>query len=264
MKAVKTIALTTAVLVFLVALGSFALSYHNLRQMAIDNGITGNLAYVWPLLIDFSLIVFSLSVVNAYLQSESTFKQWSLVGVYTVATISFNVMHAPDNLQSQIVAAIAPVSLFFSFELLMNQLKTSVKKHGLTLNIEQLQKRLDTKQNEFNNLVDTKGQQLDTLTAKVEQQQRKLEQLKQAESVLTTDKNSSIEQARLAKLEQDSNDKQQRLDTLLNILIVNPEESVTALAEQLTVSRTTVYNDLKELEQAGLIHKNGNGIKVSK
>ncbi len=114
-KANKTISITTATLVFLVAIGSFSLSYSALRDVAIQNGIDESLAYIWPLLVDFSMIVFSLSVVNAYLQSETTWKQWGLVGVYTIATVSFNVAHAPHDLQAQVVAAIAPVSLFFSF-----------------------------------------------------------------------------------------------------------------------------------------------------
>jgi len=159
----------TALLVFLVALGSFALSYNALQDMATGNGITGWLSYIWPLLIDFSLIVFSLSVVNAYLQSESTWKQWSLVGIYTIATIGFNVAHAPNNLLAQIVAAIAPVSLFFSFELLMGQLRNSVKKHGITRSIDQLNQRYQAALQDFDQLTQQATevtQEIDTLTQK--------------------------------------------------------------------------------------------------
>jgi hypothetical protein len=78
------------------------------------------------LLIDASLIVFSLAVVNAHLHTESTARQWALVALYTVATIAFNILHAPPTPLARVVAVIAPLSLFFSFETLMRMLKNSV------------------------------------------------------------------------------------------------------------------------------------------
>lgn len=122
----KYIAWLTSILVFLVALGSFVLSYNALYDVAIQNGIAPKLAFIWPLLVDFSLVVFSLAVVTAHLYSESTRKQWLLVAIYTIATVLFNCLHAPDNLLARVIATVPPVSLFFSFELLMQQLKNSI------------------------------------------------------------------------------------------------------------------------------------------
>lgn len=123
----KLIAWLTSILFSLVAVGSFALSYNALRAIAIANGIPDNwLGDIWPLLVDFSLIVFSLAVVTAHLYSESTRKQWVLVTIYTIATVMFNMLHAPDNLLARVIATIPPISLFFSFELLMEQLRNSV------------------------------------------------------------------------------------------------------------------------------------------
>lgn len=260
MKANKIIALTTAFFVFLLAIGSFALSYSALQDVATQNGITGLLSYVWPLLIDFSLIVFSLAVVNAYLQSESTSRQWALVGVYTLATIGFNVAHAPNNLQAQIVAAIAPVSLFFSFELLMNQLKLTVQKHGLQLNVKQLTDQLYTKRKEL----DTRQNELDKMSVKLDEAKRKLDQLQSEISQAESVKNSSILHAQEAKFNSDVNSKKERLNTLVDILRVKPDEPVSNLADTLQVSRPTVYNDLNALEADGVICKNGNGWKVTK
>lgn len=144
MKANRLISILTAVLVLSIGIASFILSYNALRDFALHNGVTGKLASIWPLLIDASMVVFSLSVVNSYLHSEDTKKQWALVGIYTVATIGFNVLHADDTLQARVVASIAPLSLFFSFEILMSQLKSSVVRSGLTQSIAQL-KELFTK-----------------------------------------------------------------------------------------------------------------------
>jgi biotin operon repressor len=212
------------------------------------------------LLIDASLIVFSLAVVNAHLQNESTVKQWLLVGLYTIGTVTFNVLHAPDNLQSQVVAAIAPISLFFSFELLMSQLKSTVQKYGLTLSVSQLDELLDTRQQE----VDTRQGELDKLLGKIEQAQVELEQLKADKKVLNSVDLDAILRAQQARLAQVEKDRQARLDALVNTLKSSPDTKVSTLADNLQVSRTTIYNDLSTLEQQGVIHKNGNGWKVSR
>jgi len=251
-KIVKVISVVTALLVFLLAIGSFALSYNALQDMAVKNGITGWLSYVWPLLIDASLIVFSLAVVNAHLQSESTVKQWLLVGLYTIGTVAFNVLHAPDNLQSRVVAAIAPVSLFFSFELLMSQLKSSVQKYGLTLNVNQLTDLLHTRQSEVDRLIDT-----------IEQLRVDIEQLKADKKVLNSVDFDTILQAQQGRQAQVEQDRQARLDTLVNILKSQPDVKVSTLADDLRVSRTTIYNDLSTLEQQGVINKNGSGYRVT-
>lgn len=261
-RVIKTISIVTAILVFLLAVGSFVLSFDALRQYAIAHGVTEQHSLIWAGLIDLSLVIYSLAVVNAYLQTESTWKQWALVGLYTIGTVVFNILHAPNNLQSQIVAAIAPVSLFFSFELLMGQLRTIVQKHSLTLNVRQLEAAFNIKSAEFDKLIDTKQAELDKLNVKIGQAHIKLDELEQAQSMSNNGIKNSILQAQKVKAENDSNSKQERLDNLLDILRVNPNEPVSNLAEALQVSRQTVYNDLSDLEYKNLISKNGNGWKV--
>jgi hypothetical protein len=124
----KLITLTTSALVAIIALISFIISYHALQGVASTNGLDGWLSYLWPLLIDLALIVFSLCVVTAHLHSESTFWQWCMVIGCTLATITYNYLHAPNTYTAQSVAIIPPVMLFCSFELLMMQLKNSIKR----------------------------------------------------------------------------------------------------------------------------------------
>ena len=137
----------TSSLVLLIALMAFTISYHALQGMALTNGIPVLLSYVWPLLIDFSLVVFSLCVVTAHLHSESTWRQWSLVGLATVLTCTYNYLHAPNNLIAQSIAIIPPVMLFFSFELLAMQLRNSItrshKVQSLTQQVQQLTLTID-------------------------------------------------------------------------------------------------------------------------
>lgn len=167
----KYIAWLTSILVFMVALGSFMISYNALRDINQQYGVSGHLfdldlSYIWPLLIDFSLIVFSLCVVTAQLYNESTWRQWVLVGIYTLATIGVNTLHVwPDLLPVMaikiIIACIPPVSLFFSFETLMSQLKSSVNRTQQQATITGYDTALRQAQNGFADLM----QQMDSVRA---------------------------------------------------------------------------------------------------
>jgi len=91
----KTIAIITSALVLVIALISFVLSYHALQGVASINGLDNWwLSHLWPLLVDFSLITFSLSVVTAHLHNESTWKQWVLTIISTGLTIFYNALYS--------------------------------------------------------------------------------------------------------------------------------------------------------------------------
>ena len=62
----------TALLVALLALGALVLSYNALRGVAVAYGLAGWQSYIWPLLLDFALVVFSLAVVRNALLRERT------------------------------------------------------------------------------------------------------------------------------------------------------------------------------------------------
>lgn len=138
-KPTKIINILSFVLVFALAIGAFRLSYSSLRATALSYGIPQELTWIWPLLVDFALIVFSLSVVRASLKGERVAWPWCLVALYTAGTLAFNVIHAPDNLTAQVVAVVAPVSLFLSFETLMAMLKAEVNRNSLVLSIAQIE-----------------------------------------------------------------------------------------------------------------------------
>ena len=144
----KYIAPVTSILVLIIAAMSFVLSYHALQTLSAANGMPYYLSLIWPLLIDFSLVVFSLCVVTAHVHGDSTWRQWSLVGVSTVATCVYNYLHAPNTLIAQSIAVVPPIMLFFSFELLMMQLKNSIKRQSvtqvLTDKVEQLTQEVDS------------------------------------------------------------------------------------------------------------------------
>jgi hypothetical protein len=128
MSSIKFISRATAALVFLLALGAFALSYVSL---AAANGLGGWQSYVWPLMLDAALVICSLAVLRANLQGERAVYPWSLVILFSVGTLVFNVLHAQEyKLPPAMVAAVAPVALFLSFELLVGMLRSEIRRHN--------------------------------------------------------------------------------------------------------------------------------------
>lgn len=175
---------TTAALVFLLATGAFVLSYAALWDIALTYGLPPLLAWIWPFLIDFALIVFSLAVLRASLRGEPTFWPWFLVAIYTITTIAFNIIHiihAPLSMVAPVIAIVAPVSLFLSFETLMGMLKSEVKRGQVTFRLSELQaqlieaqKRFDRQQAELEQAMTRRHTEFDTLN---QQQQVELDRL---------------------------------------------------------------------------------------
>lgn len=78
------------------------------------------------------------------------------------------------------------------------------------------------------------------------------------ETVKNTVKYNALDAVNLSKEER----KRQHFDSLLNIYLNSPKAGVSLVAGKLGVSRQTIYNYLDELETAGKIHRNGQGVEV--
>lgn len=161
----KNISRITAILVGVLATFSLAISYNALRDVAAANGLVGWQSIIWPLLVDFALIVFSLAVVRNSLYQERTAWPWLLVFLYTAGTVTFNLIHAPANLTARTVAVVAPVSLFLSFETLMAMLKSEIKRTAATASLAELTRQaagaraaLDELTGEVNTLTNKRDQ----------------------------------------------------------------------------------------------------------
>ena len=124
-------------LVLALAAGAFALSYAGLKDLASTNGVDPRLVWIWPLVLDGAIVVFSVCAFRAGLCGESVTYPMFLVVLSTIASIAFNVLHAPipegayfwsrEALVPRIMASIPPLCLFLSFEVMIRQLKSQVK-----------------------------------------------------------------------------------------------------------------------------------------
>jgi len=123
----------TIKLVGIISLIAFVLSYWSLVDVASRYSTLDWLAWLWPLVIDLPLIVFSLSALRAALLRQSAKLSWWLVGVYSFATLVFNLVHARTEFvwwAPWAVAAMAPVTLFLSFESLMRMVRQDIERQA--------------------------------------------------------------------------------------------------------------------------------------
>lgn len=167
----KVISRSISVLVLAVSIIAFVLSYNALREVAANNGLADWRAYFWPLLIDFPLVVFSLAVLWANLNQMSARWPWFLVGLFTAATITFNLIHAPDTLIARSVAVVAPLALFLSFETLVGMIRNEIKRGRALASLGELSGQVSATQDQLATLrqqVKTNVSRRDNLQAEID------------------------------------------------------------------------------------------------
>ena len=114
----------TAVLVGLLGIASFALSFEALRDLAVRSGMPSQSAWIFPLLVDGAAICFSLSAFRASAVGSESDRRWhfSLVVAISLCSVGFNIAHAEKGVVPSAIAAAPPILLFLAFESLLRQL----------------------------------------------------------------------------------------------------------------------------------------------
>jgi Protein of unknown function (DUF2637) len=107
--------------VIVLAAAAFTLSYDALHQLALDSRVRPALAWLWPMVIDGTIVVALLTVLAAKRAAIRAAYPWALAGLFSLASVAFNIAHAPDRPVAQLVFAMAPVALVLTTHLLMQQ-----------------------------------------------------------------------------------------------------------------------------------------------
>jgi uncharacterized protein DUF2637 len=107
--------------VLVLAAAAFTLSYDALHQLALDSRVRPGLAWLWPVVIDGTIVVALLTVLAAKRATTRTGYPWVLAGLFSAASVAFNIAHAPDRPVAQLVFAMAPIALVLTTHLLMQQ-----------------------------------------------------------------------------------------------------------------------------------------------
>lgn len=215
-------------LVVLVAVGSFALSYSALSDLASKNGFLDWRAYVLPLVIDVGMLAFGLAVVHAQLHSSNPLRRRLLNLAYIIATVTFNIVHAPNNLLAQTLAALPPVTLFFTFEVLMAMIEHNIQRRQGKEALSSHQAALLEAQAGF-------GELMEQIEAVKEQHQAEL-----------TERNNQLSELNKRLLIALDPVKARREDILIRMQS-DPQPTQKELAELWGVSTQTIQTDLKAL-----------------
>jgi Protein of unknown function (DUF2637) len=112
---------TSATGVIVLAAAAFTLSYDALHQLALDSRVRPALAWLWPVVIDGTIVVALLTVLAAKRVATRAGYPWTLAGLFSAASVAFNIAHAPDRPVAQLVFAMAPVALVLTTHLLIQQ-----------------------------------------------------------------------------------------------------------------------------------------------
>ena len=86
---------TSAAGVLVLAAAAFTLSYDALHQLALDSRVRPALAWLWPVVIDGTIVVALLTVPAAKRAATRTGYPWALAGLFSAASVAFNIAHAP-------------------------------------------------------------------------------------------------------------------------------------------------------------------------
>ncbi len=129
LRMIASISWLSSGLVGLLALASFSLSFEALRGLAVETGVVSvKLGWIFPLIVDGAIVVFSLSALRASLRKERTAWLRGLVIFATCASIFFNIAHVEIQWLAMILAATPPVLLFLSFEALMHSIQAEMQR----------------------------------------------------------------------------------------------------------------------------------------
>lgn len=124
---VAFISALTVVLVTLLGLASFTLSFEALWHFAHESGaLSRERAWLFPLVVDGAILVFSISALRSSIVGDDTRWAMSLVVFSTLASVVFNIAHAPRGVMPALIGATPPVLLFLSFESLLRQINSSL------------------------------------------------------------------------------------------------------------------------------------------
>ena len=134
--------LTASIVLFLFA-SAFVLSYDALYNLAVDNGITKRLAFLWPLGLDAFMAAASLAVIWSSINQERVIRFRLLVGGAVLASIIGNILHADGSIVGQAIAALPPIVAFLSFEMLMVMVRHETERAGLRSALDGLQASID-------------------------------------------------------------------------------------------------------------------------
>jgi hypothetical protein len=118
----RTLRSLTAVLVGAIAALAFLVSFEAISTYAVEVGaFPAGLRWCAPLLVDTFTVAAGLVILARSRDGVRAIYAWALVVTASSVSVALNVAHAPATLAGRLVAALPPVALLASLELVMSE-----------------------------------------------------------------------------------------------------------------------------------------------
>jgi FtsZ-binding cell division protein ZapB len=238
-KQLQTVTYITGGVLLALAIVAFILSYSALLALARTWGF-GKLSFLWPLLLDAAMVVFSLVIFWKSLKGEPAKKVWMLAISFSLMATFFNALHAPlsdasnwaalSNWLGYVIWGLAPIALLLVFETFMDVVKSSARRQVMVLTLDDLKHHKHALSGELEAL---QGK-IDGLAEKRRQIEDDISELRRARVELTPDDDQSQNYKITARREQ--------LREMLPQELTQQE-----LADAVGVSLSTLRRDLDAL-----------------
>jgi len=115
-------------------------SYGSLKDLAAANGV--NYPFMYPLMIDLSLIIFNLIALRSSLHGERNLYAWTLVVIATFISVVLNVVHAPKGILPMFMAALPPLFILAAFHLVVLRIEHSAQRGQIFNTLSHMVKRI--------------------------------------------------------------------------------------------------------------------------
>jgi hypothetical protein len=118
----------TSGVVLIVAAAAFILAFHNIRALAIANGVPEDLAWLVPIMVDGVMMALAFTRLEAVVNRQKTGWLVILIGAAALLSVALNWAHAGRQTWAIVIAVIQPILLLTAFETLMYQLGHRIAK----------------------------------------------------------------------------------------------------------------------------------------
>jgi len=126
MNLLKIILYVFSVIVAIIIMSAFILSFTNLNAAAMEAGIPEPFSYLFPLNLDLILVASSLFILYCNLSNNKVYLGWIVLVAFTAVSTIFNIAHSPADILSRASHAVPPIALCVSMELLMLVLRYTI------------------------------------------------------------------------------------------------------------------------------------------
>jgi hypothetical protein len=258
-----TITVLSASTVLVLAGIAFVLSFYAVRDLAIELGSTPNLAWMYPVIIDGAIIVYSLTVLKKGLHSEKTSLDWTMIGLATAVSIGLNWAHVEYSIGVQTVLAIVPPTvLFFTFHSFMEQVNSYVRRSSLWQSVDDLTVLIGSKKNEYK--LDLDQYTKERIKLEKEQEGLRVTLEKERVAIVKLRAERDTLKKEVASLKRQKRQPKTAVNSsLLDYLSSHPKATYTDIMAATGIkSKSTVSSQIKAFTANGELKKNGQGYEV--